>query len=106
MAPLLRRSNRVRNSGKNENDQLTVQVDYVNPIGENTKLETGVRTFVQNNTSIFNAYSLGQGNEETKLPLSNHYKFKEVVNAFYMTFSNKINKFYLPGWSSCRSSRF
>jgi outer membrane receptor protein involved in Fe transport len=85
--------NRVRNSGNNESDQLTVQLDYVNPIGENKKFETGVRTFVENNTSIFNAYSLGQGGGETKLPLSNNYKFRQVINAFYMTFSNKINKF-------------
>jgi hypothetical protein len=82
----------VRNNGQNENDQLTIQLDYINPLGENAKFETGLRRFVQNNTSIFNAFSLGQGGDATKLPLSNHYKFQEVVNAFYMTFSNKIDK--------------
>lgn len=86
-------SNRVRNSGNNNNNQFTAQVDYVNPIGENAKLETGVRTFIQNNTSIFNAFSLGEAGDEIKLPLSNNYKYREMVNAFYLTFSNKINKF-------------
>jgi outer membrane receptor protein involved in Fe transport len=98
--------NRVRNNGKNENDQLTVQVDYVNPIGENKKLETGVRTFIQNNTSIFNAFAMAQTGEETKLPLSNHYKFREVVNAFYMTFSNKINKFTYQAGFRAETSKF
>ncbi|MDB5245861.1 MAG: TonB-dependent receptor [Segetibacter sp.] len=98
--------NRVRNNGVNENDQLTIQIDYINPTGENSKFETGVRTFVQNNTSIFNAYSIAPSNEETKLPLSNHYRFKEVVNAFYMTFSNKINKFTYQAGLRAEASRF
>jgi outer membrane receptor protein involved in Fe transport len=84
--------NRVRNNGDNENNQLTVQMDFVSPNGEKSKFESGVRTFVQNNESIFDAFSLGAAGDETKLPLSNHYKFKEVVNAFYLTYSNKIDK--------------
>ena len=98
--------NRVRNNGQNENEQLTIQLDYQNPLGENAKFETGLRRFVQNNTSIFNAFSLGQAGDETKLPLSNHYKFQEVVNAFYMTFSNKINKFSYQAGLRAETSDF
>lgn len=98
--------NRVRNSGENDNNQLTAQVDYENAIGENAKIETGVRTFIQNNTSIFNAFSLSQSGDETKLPLSNHYKYREMVNAFYLTFSNKINKFSYQAGLRAEQSKF
>ena len=97
---------RVRNTGESKNDQLTVQVDYVNPINENAKFETGVRTFIQNNSNIFNAYSIGQIGDQTKLPLSNYYKYKEVVNAFYITFSNKINKFSYQAGLRTETSKF
>ena len=97
---------RVRNTGENKNDQLTIQADYVNPINENAKFETGVRTFIQNNSNIFNAYSIGQAGSETKLPLSNYYKYKEVVNAFYITFSNRINKFSYQAGLRAETSQF
>ncbi len=85
--------NRVRNDGLGDNDQLTVQLDYVNPVGENGKIETGARTFISNFTSLFDAFSVGSTGSEVKLPLSNHYRYKEVVNAAYITYSNKVNTF-------------
>jgi outer membrane receptor protein involved in Fe transport len=82
---------KVLNNGNNGNDQLTVQVDLVSPKGDKSKFETGVRTFIQTNKNIFDAYSLDSSDNQTILPLSSHYKFREVVNAFYVTYSNKIN---------------
>lgn len=82
--------NRVRNAGTGENDQWTAQVDYSDPIGENGKLEAGARTFINNFTSIFDAFSV-QPFGEQKLPLSNRYKYRELVNAAYVTYSNKVN---------------
>ncbi len=82
--------NRVLNLGKSNENQLTIQVDYENPIGDNAKIETGVRTYVSNNNSIFNAFSLAANNDQTKLPLSNNYQTREVINAAYITYSNKI----------------
>lgn len=98
--------NRVRNAGENNSDQFTGQIDYVYPFSENAKLETGFRTFVQNNTSIFNSFLLDPNGEETKLPLSNHYKYKEAVNALYVTFSNKINSFTYQAGLRGESSDF
>lgn len=80
---------RVRNTGANDNDQLTIQVDFVSPRGENSKFETGVRSFINNFSSNFNAFSISETGESSKLPLSNNYRYKEVVNAFYSTYSNK-----------------
>ena len=83
---------RVRNYGSNKNDQLTIQVDFVNPQGENAKFETGIRSFINNFSSDFNSFAVDGIGSETKLPLSNKYDYKEVVNALYATFSNKWKK--------------
>ena len=83
---------RVRNNGANKNDQLTIQVDFVNPKGENSKFETGIRSFINNFSSDFNAFSINGSGAATKLPLSNNYEYKEVINALYATYSNKWKK--------------
>ncbi len=83
---------RVRNDGTNKNNQLTIQVDYSDPKGENGKLETGLRSYINDVSSSFAAFALGNG-VETKLPLSNNIRYKESVHAGYITYSNKINTF-------------
>ncbi|RZK46549.1 MAG: TonB-dependent receptor, partial [Pedobacter sp.] len=80
--------NFVRNSGSNESDQLTIQTDFVNPLSENSKLEMGLRAFSQNNSNVFNAFSLNNATE-IKLPLSTNVKYDENVYAGYVTYSNK-----------------
>jgi outer membrane receptor protein involved in Fe transport len=82
--------NRVQNSGNNNNDQLTIQMDYVNPISEKQKWEIGLRSYFNNYNSIFNAYSVTGSGAETKLPLSNSYDYRENVNAAYVTFSGAV----------------
>jgi hypothetical protein len=79
---------RVRNEGEGHNKQLTIQADYAHPFGESTKLEIGARNFQSESRSFLNAFALGSI-PETKLPLSNNYKYKETVTAIYGTFSVK-----------------
>ncbi len=79
---------RVLNYGNDNSNQMTFKMDFVNPISENAKLETGVRSFINQQHSILNAYSVNNG-ANTKLPLSNNYKYLQVVHAFYVTYSNK-----------------
>ena len=83
---------RVRNEGSNDNDQVTFQVDYVNPLGENAKFEAGIRSYMNNYQNKFATYSISNGTE-TLLPLSNNIEYRETVNAFYLTYSNKIKTF-------------
>jgi outer membrane receptor protein involved in Fe transport len=85
--------NLVDNFGNDDNDQLTIQADYVNPISENTKWEMGLRTFINDYNSQFNAYSVSQGGVSTKLPLSNHYAYKQIVSAAYATYSSAFKGF-------------
>ncbi|WP_276481735.1 TonB-dependent receptor domain-containing protein [Paraflavitalea pollutisoli] len=85
-------TNVVRNDGGDNSDQLTIQMDYVDPNGDHSKFEAGLRTFINDSRSNFNAFSVANG-AETKLPLSNNYKYREMVNAAYGTYSNKLGDF-------------
>jgi outer membrane receptor protein involved in Fe transport len=78
----------VRNEGSNNNKQLTVQADYTNPINDRSKIETGIRSYYNKATNAYNAFSVNSG-QETKLPLSNNYEYDEMINAAYITYSNK-----------------
>lgn len=80
--------NLVRNDGANNNNQVTSKIDFVNPLSENSKIETGLRSYINNYTSTFNSFSLQNGTE-IKLPLSNNYKYVESVQAAYFTYTGK-----------------
>ncbi len=79
----------VKDEGANNNNQVTAKIDYVNPLGEDKKLETGLRSYTNNYTSYFNSYSINN-DEEIKLPLSNNYRYTENVQAAYITYTGKI----------------
>lgn len=84
-----RPATRVRNEGWNDNNQSTYQIDFIDPKGDESKIEMGLRSYINNRTSTFNAFSVNNG-AETKLSLSNNYKYREMVNAFYLTYTGKI----------------
>jgi outer membrane receptor protein involved in Fe transport len=95
----------VRNEGSNDNNNATFQVDFSDPISENTKLEMGARSYINNYTNIFNAYALNNGTE-TILPLSSNIEYREMVNAFYFTYSNKIKSFSYQAGLRAEQSKF
>jgi outer membrane receptor protein involved in Fe transport len=78
----------VRNDGNNDNNQLTIQTDYVNPFNDSSKIEMGLRAFINDNNNLLNSYSLVNGGE-VKLPLSTNVSYKEQVYAGYTTYTNK-----------------
>ncbi|MEO5996869.1 MAG: outer membrane beta-barrel protein [Chitinophagaceae bacterium] len=80
----------VNNMGRNSNDQLTIQMDYENPISETSKIEMGLRSFINNNSNVLDAFSLNNG-VEAKLPLSTNVKYDEKIFAGYLTYSNIWN---------------
>lgn len=87
-----RSPNTVENDGGNHNHEITFQADYSNPIDENRKLEFGVRSYHNFYNSNFNVFSI-QDFGKTKLPLSNNYRYQEMINALYGTYSHKIGDF-------------
>ena len=95
----------IRNTGSNDNDQVTFQVDFVNPQGDDAKFETGLRSYINKQKSLFSSFALNNG-METRLPLSNNYAFEEMVNAFYATYSNKWNGWRYQAGLRAEHSRF
>ena len=100
-----RPSSLVNNRGASNSDQVIFQADYADPIGENGKIELGVRSYHNLFNSRFDAFANSNGQQQ-KLPLSNNYEYKEMVNALYGTYSNKIGKFSYQAGMRAEYSRF
>lgn len=83
--------NVVVNDSKGSGTQFTFQTDYVNPLTENSKLEFGARSHINMSKDRLDVFSV-EGNDYTKLPLSNNYRSKAMVNAIYGNYSNKAGK--------------
>ena len=66
----------VKNYSENDNSQLTFQVDYSNPVTENSKIEMGLRSYFNDQKFLLDVFSV-DGNVVSKLPLSNNYRFDE-----------------------------
>lgn len=95
----------VNNDGSNNNKQLTIEADYVHPVGETTKFEAGLRTYFNDYKSFYNVFGYNNG-QETKLPLSNNYKYTENINAAYATYSKKSGDFSFQAGLRAEYSKF
>lgn len=78
----------VRNAGSGDDNQLTLQVDYSNKMSDDKRIEMGLRSYHSSTSTQFGTYSVA-GGDETKLPLSNDYKYDESINAGYFNYANK-----------------
>lgn len=81
-----------RNISSNTQNQLTFQFDFTDPITDDEKIEMGARSYTNNYLNKFDAYAIDSNMNETILPLSNNYKYKEIIDAVYFTYTNKWKK--------------
>ena len=81
----------VKTNDFNANDQITFQVDYVNPLSESTKIEMGVRSFWSDKDQyyFFNTYDYTSKSYITTTSLSQDARIIETINAAYFMFSSK-----------------
>ena len=70
----------------------TYQADYVNPINDHSKLETGVRSYMQRSFSTQNTLndSTGTGVYTSDAALTNNYNITNMTNAAYINYSSKF----------------
>ncbi|MCX6291604.1 MAG: TonB-dependent receptor [Bacteroidetes bacterium] len=76
-------------TGNGKVDFTTIQTDYVDPLNEKMKIETGMRGAIRN-------YSSFTENFVDNIPVIsqlNDYKFNDQVYAAYFTFTNQLEKF-------------
>lgn len=74
-------------------DIRTIKLDYSNPVNKNIKIDVGIKSsFVKtdNNIQFFNKISNVYVYDST---LSNHFIYYENINAAYITYNQKFNKF-------------
>ncbi|MBX3254182.1 MAG: TonB-dependent receptor [Chitinophagaceae bacterium] len=74
--------------------QYLMQVDYIQPFGENGKFEAGLRSSFRDMT---NNYTVTQRDEDDSwfelAGLTNNFVYNENIHAVYAILSNKIKKF-------------
>ncbi|TGE14225.1 outer membrane beta-barrel protein [Hymenobacter elongatus] len=77
----------------NRVDQASAQVDYVHPLGEKSRLETGAKSLVwqYDNTYIFSS------SVPLKFSPSNQFQYQEYIQAAYGTYASALGKFTYQG---------
>lgn len=79
--------------GSGNNEQLTIQTDYSNPISANSKIEAGARMAQRTVNSKSDIGIINPNGTVTILPpLSSNYNYTDRVFAAYGTFTNKIKE--------------
>lgn len=84
-----------KQSGSGDNSLITSQVDYVNPIGDKMKIESGLRASIKNFESLnYNFIYVDSLSDYTLITgQNNNYKYIDQVYAGYLTFSHQLTKF-------------
>ncbi|MCH7785802.1 MAG: TonB-dependent receptor [Bacteroidetes bacterium] len=80
--------------------QILLRSDYVLPIGENSQFEIGYRGDFDDKSTDYTVELLNETTNEFEIDtnLSNLFNFKQHINAAYVQFGSKIDKFsYLLG---------
>ncbi len=84
-----------KNDGESNGGMTTIQMDYVNPLTDTSKLEWGIRSNIkqtfqknvtQNNSILTNNVFV----KDTFM--SNNYAIDDMVNGAYINYSNKVKK--------------
>ncbi|MBN8674030.1 MAG: TonB-dependent receptor [Chitinophagales bacterium] len=82
-----------RQIGNGTNKSLIFQSDFVNPLGENSKIEMGIRAAFNENVST-NAFYKDENGQLVLQPASQvNYESQDRVIAAYTTYSNRIKNF-------------
>jgi iron complex outermembrane recepter protein len=73
----------------------TAKVDYVNPLGKETKLEAGFKTSFVSSDNNAQFFDLSSGTPQNDVNKTNHFLYHENNNAGYINFSKNFKKFDL-----------
>jgi outer membrane receptor protein involved in Fe transport len=87
LAPVIQRSDRPE-----KNNQLTAQVDYTDPIGEDGRFDAGYKSII---TRRDDAYAFEDFEQDTwvyNTRVSNRFIFNQQVHSLYATYGNKWGK--------------
>jgi len=70
----------------------TAKTDYTHPLGKDSKLEAGLKFSYVNTDNTANYFNLVNDISEVDTTKTNHFLYKENVNAAYVNFNKKFKK--------------
>ncbi len=81
--------------GNGNTTYYTGQVDFVNPLGEKSKIEAGLRTTARVFNNLLNTYGkdFSTGEFRYDSALSNNYHYREMINAAYISYTGGYGNF-------------
>lgn len=80
-----------KNDGTSNSRQGVFQLDYVDPLSENSKLEMGVKSYYKNSLSANTAMRsvISEDFYKPDTNMSNRYIIDDIINAAYINYSNQ-----------------
>lgn len=85
--PIIQRSDRPE-----QNTQLTAQVDYTDPVGEEGRVEAGYKSIASERDDAYLFEDLQNGAWVYNTRVSNRFIFRQQVHALYASYGNKTGK--------------
>ncbi len=83
-----------RQDGKGTNENFVFQTDYINPLGEKSKIEMGARVSIRNVDNKNDFFFISPSGVAIYNPLSSvNYNSTDKVYAAYTTFTNQLKNF-------------
>jgi len=74
-------------------DIYSAKTDYIHPLKKGAKLEAGLKTSYVNTDNAANYFTVAGSSETPDYNKTNHFLYKENINAAYVNFSKQIKKF-------------
>ena len=95
-------------NGSGDSKFITGQLDFSDPLTENSKFETGARIAVRDNTTLNNNYFFNSVTNSFvyNTTFSSNYKFTDRVYAAYATYANKVGTWSYQGGLRAESSNY
>lgn len=84
-------TNRQRTLNKQNNTNIRLQADYIHPLREGVKFETGYRGTIQDITSDYMVEEMKNSSWESLPDFTNEFNYNEKVHAAYAIFENKMD---------------
>lgn len=75
-----------------ERDFTTVNLDYVDPLSENSKLEAGLQARLYNNTINYESNGRSQNINGDYIPSETYFDYKRDIYSAYANYNKKVNK--------------
>lgn len=68
------------------------KTDYLHPLKKDAKIEAGLKASYTSIDNLVNYYNVVSGIQTVDYDKSNHFKYNEVINAAYLTFSKEYKR--------------